>query len=381
MTSPLSAERAWPAETRARLHGLTASVRAFADSTGLAPADYANLFTTAFGSLGAQPIEERAGRTPVRLSECLDALARLQGALRDRALGMPFEALRRTSDALARLRRRPDVAEVLAATAEELCAAGEFDRALVSRVRGSTWIPEHLHTRSDADAGFAGWAAGQEIPLTSGILEAELVRRRVAALVLDAQREPRTYRPLVEASRTRAYVVAPIITATSVVGLLHADRRHSGRPLTDFDRDNLQVFADGVGLICEHAALRERLAAQRERLRAAFGASERAMDQLDVEPVMLTRADRPVAARTPARPAPALGRVPDGLTRREREVLGLMSSGATNAQIADQLTVSESTVKSHVKHILRKLGATNRTEAIARCLRTAQAGRAGREAS
>jgi DNA-binding CsgD family transcriptional regulator len=57
------------------------------------------------------------------------------------------------------------------------------------------------------------------------------------------------------------------------------------------------------------------------------------------------------------------------LTAREREVLALLASGATNAQLADRLTVAESTVKSHVKHILHKLGAGNRAAAIACYLR------------
>ena len=57
------------------------------------------------------------------------------------------------------------------------------------------------------------------------------------------------------------------------------------------------------------------------------------------------------------------------LTAREREVLTLLASGFTNAQLADRLTVAESTVKSHVKHILHKLGAGNRAAAIAYYLR------------
>jgi DNA-binding NarL/FixJ family response regulator len=48
-----------------------------------------------------------------------------------------------------------------------------------------------------------------------------------------------------------------------------------------------------------------------------------------------------------------------------------MASGETNAGIAAKLVVSEATVKSHVKHILRKLGAVNRSQAIARYLGTA----------
>jgi len=46
--------------------------------------------------------------------------------------------------------------------------------------------------------------------------------------------------------------------------------------------------------------------------------------------------------------------------------LRAMAAGQTNAQIALSLFVAEGTVKSHVKHILRKLGAANRTDAVAK---------------
>jgi NarL family two-component system response regulator LiaR len=51
------------------------------------------------------------------------------------------------------------------------------------------------------------------------------------------------------------------------------------------------------------------------------------------------------------------------LTPREREVLALLVEGMSNAQIADELTVSPATVNYHVGNILSKLGAANRTEA------------------
>jgi DNA-binding NarL/FixJ family response regulator len=59
-------------------------------------------------------------------------------------------------------------------------------------------------------------------------------------------------------------------------------------------------------------------------------------------------------------------RLPSDLTSRETEVLRAIAAGKTNGQIATALFVTEGTVKSHVKHILRKLGASNRTEAVAR---------------
>ncbi|HAE58280.1 MAG TPA: DNA-binding response regulator [Anaerolineae bacterium] len=57
------------------------------------------------------------------------------------------------------------------------------------------------------------------------------------------------------------------------------------------------------------------------------------------------------------------------LTEREREVLRLMIEGLNNTQIAGKLTVSPSTIKSHVSNILSKLGVASRTEAVTLALR------------
>ncbi len=57
------------------------------------------------------------------------------------------------------------------------------------------------------------------------------------------------------------------------------------------------------------------------------------------------------------------------LTPREHEVLALMVQGLTNMEIAVRLYIGESTVKSHVSHIIGKLDASSRTEAVATALR------------
>jgi len=57
------------------------------------------------------------------------------------------------------------------------------------------------------------------------------------------------------------------------------------------------------------------------------------------------------------------------LTERERDVLALLVEGLNNRQIADNLVVSPSTIKSHVSHILAKLGVASRTEAAALAVR------------
>ncbi|MCE2440705.1 MAG: response regulator transcription factor [Candidatus Latescibacteria bacterium] len=56
---------------------------------------------------------------------------------------------------------------------------------------------------------------------------------------------------------------------------------------------------------------------------------------------------------------------PDALTARQKEVLKLIATGLLNKEIADRLYISERTVKFHVSEILAKLGAGNRTEAVA----------------
>jgi DNA-binding NarL/FixJ family response regulator len=59
-----------------------------------------------------------------------------------------------------------------------------------------------------------------------------------------------------------------------------------------------------------------------------------------------------------------------GLTSREVEILQLMTTSQTNRDIAEQLFITEETVRTHVKHILRKLDQPNRTQAVLCALKT-----------
>lgn len=63
------------------------------------------------------------------------------------------------------------------------------------------------------------------------------------------------------------------------------------------------------------------------------------------------------------------GAAPPELTRRELEVLGGMSHGRSNAQIGADLFLSEDTVKTHARRLFRKLGASDRAQAVAIGLR------------
>lgn len=58
------------------------------------------------------------------------------------------------------------------------------------------------------------------------------------------------------------------------------------------------------------------------------------------------------------------------LTARELEILGLMADGLFNREISERLWLAEETVKTHVHHVLTKLGARSRAHAVAIALRS-----------
>jgi DNA-binding NarL/FixJ family response regulator len=70
-------------------------------------------------------------------------------------------------------------------------------------------------------------------------------------------------------------------------------------------------------------------------------------------------------------PAFLSGKDDDTLTTREREILQLLADGMSNVDVATKLFISQETVKSHVRHILAKLEADTRTQAVAIALREA----------
>jgi DNA-binding NarL/FixJ family response regulator len=98
--------------------------------------------------------------------------------------------------------------------------------------------------------------------------------------------------------------------------------------------------------------------ASREDIRRALEAAVAGQAVLDpsAQAVLLK-----AAAERTARPAA----LPDGLTEREAEVLGLIAQGRSNGEIAAQLYVSEATVKTHVNRIFAKTGSRDRAQAAA----------------
>jgi DNA-binding CsgD family transcriptional regulator len=288
-----------------------------------------------------------------------------------------LRALGGVQEALSRLRGIDSVAEMVRGATRELCRSCGFDRAVLFRVEGSEMVAESVYFKGNPEWAqeFLDLARYARPQLDHMLLETEMLRRRAPMLVPDARNDPRTFKPLVEASRTHSYVAAPVMPEGRVIGFLHADRYTSERDVDEFDRDTLWTFAEGFGYAVERTILLERLEAQSADVMRMVERTEvmvRAYRDADVDlPDRDGRRDPSGVVIDLVAPA-AIAREQRAvslLTRREQEVLELMAEGATNAEIADRLVIAPGTVKSHVKHILRKLRAANRAEAVSRYLR------------
>lgn len=293
--------------------------------------------------------------------EMAQRLLGAERAMQDAQVRYRDSAIKLAREALESIQHLETVEQIFKAGAKAVCDLG-FDRAIVSRLEESMWTTEVIHV-----AGDEAWAdeileAGKHAPqkIVAGLPEQELVRRRRPIIVMDVQERAQVHKAVAEVSASRAYVAAPIAPGGEVIGFLHGDRvLHSG-DLTAFDRDLLGLFAQGFSFAVERAVLYQDIRNLQTQARAVAATLEAAASGRYAS-------DEPGAAPTSAPITINQHYYYDSpLTRRELDVLKLMANGDTNQRIARRLVISEGTVKSHVKHVLRKLNAANRAEAVAR---------------
>ena len=300
-----------------------------------------------------------SGRQGPALRDLLAELQRLAERVFEHELGLLSRRLGDCDAAVARLREHTSADDLLAHVCVELVEGCGYGRAVLSRVDGSLWTPWMAHfSDGPVDAAWFGEWVERQIPLEGMVVESQILHDHRPAAVYDTA-VAEVYRPIiVDAGHSSSYVVAPVIVGETVIGFLHADYNTTGRRVDVVDRDVLWAFAQGFAQVYERAVLRARLVEQRELVRQALEASDALLDDLDAGIVGRAKA---VEAAAPDAWLPQL-------TDRENDVLRLVAVGATNAQVATRLGVAESTVKTHVKHILRKLGATNRAQAVSQYL-------------
>ena len=335
--------------------------------TDLAPADAEPQLVDLARRLGerialAEPCDESAA-----IGEMMISLLQLRCEQLDHDLSRKVRSLSEIRNALSCLRGlRPG--DMITAAPAVLSREFAFARTMISTVRGSLWLPQNLHIaeREEVDPQtqpFRSYISGAHIQLADAPLETELVRKRSGAVVPRPQDDKRTFKEIVEVSGSFGYIAAPITVQGRAIGMLHADRPESGGVVTTEHLEQLEAFAECLAVVFESAVLEEKAAQQRLEVDSLCGNVDELLSQSG-QSSLWSMAGAMAAQRHDAymRSDQATS---ISLTAREREIMSHVATGATNSQIARCLVISEGTVKSHLKHIAKKLNTSSRAAAVA----------------
>src|ERR1700761_4460054 len=264
--------------------------------------------------------------------------------------GERVDVVRSLTEGIRRMKKAGSLQGLGRQACTELCDVLGFDSALLSFVEDDGFVVE------ESDHGLGGptvIARRDCAPERACIRQRDTVRTDQADLPASPG-----YRELLGSAH---YLVAPVMAKSRVVALLHVGRRDEGG-ISSGDIDALDAFASAYSLLHERLLNTERVQQQRTSIaRAAARLTEEA-DRIAAAAISFdveddTRVEPPTIAADSALAAT--------LSDRERQVFERLVLGASNAEIADELVITVETVKTHVKRILRKIGAINRSEAIA----------------
>jgi DNA-binding CsgD family transcriptional regulator len=242
---------------------------------------------------------------------------------------------------------------------------------MISAVQGSRWVPLVLYSRDDLDPNADRFRAyvesGAQIPLANLLAETAMVRRRTGMLVAAALIPTRAFAPIIEVAQSSSYVAAPLVIEGRAVGFMHADRVGQAEGVDDEDRRLIEAFTAELGVRYQRAWWSERLAERQARAEHEIERATSGLRRVASDAGKLRVAGDQRSAGEALDDATPRPRRPDhrSLTRREWDVLAHVADGATNRVIAHRLTLSEDTVKTHLRHILRKLGVSGRASAVA----------------
>lgn len=242
----------------------------------------------------------------------------------------------------------------------ELVSTAGFGRAVFSGVCEGALRPTHGATATGDGVDPIEFAEDLRVEVAEDSAEHTCITtaggpRRVES----ADADPRMAKLLA----TNAYAVAPVMTSSSVSAVVHVA---PAAPLA-IDDDDLECLGAYQGAACaafsrdvwSDIAIAHHTAVRRAAETIVEDASRVTADDFDIG------AEVPSEVRTPPLAGPAVNlQIENCLTSRETEVMRLIAQGLTNAEIADRLFIGIETVKSHVKKVLRKIGAVNRSEAI-----------------
>jgi DNA-binding CsgD family transcriptional regulator len=326
-------------------------------TTGIARSADARTLDQAIEMAAATTDQVLATGTPAS-RDALTAFLQAQVEAHEVRAATRVDVVRSLTEGIRRMRTAESLQRLGRQARSTLCDALGFDHALLSFVEDDGFVVE------ESEHGPGGPTV---IPRRDCLPERECIRTR-DTIQTDGARVPVApgYRELLGAG---GYLVAPVIAKGRVVALLHVNRGEQIGMSSD-DSDVLDAFASAYSLLWEKILNAEHLQQQRSSIaRAAARLAEEA-DRIATAAISFDVDDRdgaemPVIARGSALTAT--------LSNREREVFERLVLGASNADIAIDLVITIETVKTHVKRVLRKIGAVNRSEAIALYLDEAKA--------
>jgi LuxR family transcriptional regulator, regulator of acetate metabolism len=301
-------------------------------------------------------------RQLARLCEVAIELQEIRSSHREAVTEERLHMLTSGQEVSGRLSPTAGVRVLLERAAATICELPGLERGMVFQREGgvlnaaATVFADHSEWARDCQA----LSASTKYDLVPQRPETLIIRRRSPAIVTDALNDPNAFQPIVQKMQAANYVGAPVIAYGEVVATIHGDAYFSGRPVDEVDRDVLAAFADSLGQIVERAMLIEQLQFQ-QRVAEQLARSASSLLGGVAGDIPLLESDQ----QTPIAPWQSRSEVVSELTRREYEVLQLMTKGATNREIASTIFLSEETVKSHVKRILQKFGVANRGQAVA----------------
>jgi LuxR family transcriptional regulator, regulator of acetate metabolism len=262
----------------------------------------------------------------------------------------------------ARLSPSAGVRALLEHAARAMCDLPGLERFMVFQREGgvlsaaATVFADHDEWARDCQE----FSAHTRYDLAPKRPEALIVRRRSPAIITDALNDPDAFQPIVQKMQAANYVGAPVIAYGEVVATIHGDAYFTDRPVDEIDRDVIASFAESLGQIVERAILIEQLQFQQRVAEQLAQSARGVLGGMGGQAPLLELDEQATSS-----PWQSRSELVSDLTRREYEVLQLMTKGSTNREIAASIFLSEETVKSHVKRILQKFGVANRGQAVA----------------
>jgi DNA-binding CsgD family transcriptional regulator len=268
----------------------------------------------------------------------------------------------RVRQALSKLRTSESLAELYERATRALCQSCGFGRAVLFRLQGPEMVPESVYFTDDPAwaEDFYRRAQTDRMRIDYDIVETEMISTRAPMIVPEAQSNPRGFKPLVVASKTRSYVAAPLIPQNMLIGFIHADRYFEDRDVDELDRDMLGTFAEGLGYAIHRTALLERVATQRAQIHRLRSVVDEMVTKVSAAVTVLD-ADVEAGPTAPVLTVPRFE-----ITRREDAILRLLDQGASDDEIAAHLEIPRASVDWHLDQLMDKLGAGTPTAAVSR---------------